>query len=166
MNSVQLAPLLLPEPVGYWPLAWGWWALGLLLAVLGMLSYQAYQHWQKRRQDALANLTLTPQQSLKQSTLQQLQQLAPPADQLTTSQWLQQLNQLLKRLAVTRYASLQPQTLTGREWLAFLDNRCPSAGLTRWMILAEGPYKPDCELSLSAQLELYKAVTTWVNKHV
>lgn len=168
MNNLTLpqglAPLILPEPISYWPLAIGWWLLGLLFASLLVASYTLYQRQQHRQ--TTAPTALDAQHSLKLSTLQQLQLLAPPVANLSTAQWLQQLNQLLKRVAMTRYAEQQPHTLTGRDWLAFLDSRCPSAGLTRWMILVEGPYKANCQLSLSAQQALYQSVTHWINKHV
>ncbi len=54
----------------------------------------------------------------------------------------------------------------GRAWLAFLDNRCPAAGLTRWMILVEGGYRADCTLDDKAVDGLDAAVATWIRKHV
>ena len=45
--------------------------------------------------------------------------------------WLQQLNALLKRLCRERYPDSGSHVLSSRAWLAFLDNRCPAAGLTR-----------------------------------
>ena len=54
----------------------------------------------------------------------------------------------------------------GRKWLAFLDNRCPAAGLTRWMVLVEGAYKPECKLDDKAIAGLNQAVETWIRKHV
>ena len=48
----------------------------------------------------------------------------------------------------------------------FLDNRCPAAGLTRWMILVEGAYKPQCNLDDKAIEDLNQAVAIWIRKHV
>lgn len=80
--------------------------------------------------------------------------------------WLQQLNGLLKRLCRNDYPYSQSHTLNGRKWLAFLDNRCPAAGLTRWMVLVEGAYKPECKLDDKAIAGLTQAVDTWIRKHV
>ena len=80
--------------------------------------------------------------------------------------WLQELNGLLKRLCRMHYPADQSHTLSGRAWLAYLDNRCPAAGLTRWMILVEGAYRPQCKLDDKAIAGLYQSVETWIRKHV
>ena len=82
------------------------------------------------------------------------------------NQWLQQLNALLKRLCRTRYPNDNPHTLSGRAWLAFLDSRCPAAGLTRWMVLVEGVYRADCRLDDKAIQSLEQSVQIWIRKHV
>ena len=61
---------------------------------------------------------------------------------------------------------IRDSTLSSRAWLAFLDNRCPAAGLTRWMILVDGSYRPQCTMSDKAIAELDQAVATWIRKHV
>ena len=53
-----------------------------------------------------------------------------------------------------------------RAWLAFLDSRCPAAGLTRWMVLVDGGYRARCTLEASAIEGLNKSVDTWIRKHV
>ena len=55
---------------------------------------------------------------------------------------------------------------TWRAWLAFLDSRCPSAGLTRWMVLVEGAYRPRCQLDDKALQALHQAIDLWIRKHV
>ena len=80
--------------------------------------------------------------------------------------WLQQINALLKRLCRARYPDDHPHTLSGRAWLAFLDSRCPAAGLTRWMVLVEGAYRPQCRLDDKAIDGLEQAVDIWIRKHV
>ena len=89
-----------------------------------------------------------------------------PYDGAPAGPWLQQLNALLKRLCRERYPDSASHTLSSRAWLAFLDNRCPAAGLTRWMILVDGSYKPQCTLSDKAIAELDQAIAIWIRKHV
>ena len=89
-----------------------------------------------------------------------------PYDGAPAGAWLQQLNGLLKRLCRNHYPYSQSHTLNGRKWLAFLDNRCPAAGLTRWMVLVEGAYKPECKLDDKAITGLTQSVETWIRKHV
>ncbi|MDL2424676.1 DUF4381 domain-containing protein, partial [Pseudomonas sp. BAgro211] len=73
---------------------------------------------------------------------------------------------LLKRLSRARWPDSHSHTLSGRAWLAFLDTRCPAAGLTRWMILVEGGYRAECKLDDKAIDGLAASVETWVRKHV
>ena len=63
-------------------------------------------------------------------------------------------------------AKPQPYVLSSRAWLAFLDSRCPAAGLTRWMVLVEGAYRPHCSLDDKAIAGLNQAVSIWIRKHV
>ena len=103
---------------------------------------------------------------LRQAALDELATLRKPYDGAPAGPWLQQLNALLKRLCRERYPDSASHTLSSRAWLAFLDNRCPAAGLTRWMILVDGSYRPQCTMSDKAIAELDQAVATWIRKHV
>ncbi len=107
--------------------------------------------------------TLEP---LRQAALNELEQLRKPYDGVPAGLWLQQLNGVLKRLCRQRYPESHSHTLSSRAWLAFLDSRCPAAGLTRWMILVEGAYRPHCTLDDKAIEGLHQAVAIWIRKHV
>ena len=107
-----------------------------------------------------------PLEPLRQAALAELAQLRKPYDGAPAGPWLQQLNALLKRLCRERYPESASHTLSSRAWLAFLDNRCPAAGLTRWMVLVEGAYKPQCHLDDKAIEGLNGAVAIWIRKHV
>ena len=94
-----------------------------------------------------------------------IEQLPRPYQGAPAGPWLQALNALLKRLCRARYPDSHSHTMSGRAWLAFLDNRCPAAGLTRWMILVEGTYRADCRLDDKAIDGLHQAVDIWIRKH-
>ena len=159
----DLAPLIVPPPVDAWPPAPGWWFLAALALCLVLLL--RLRLWQRRPQADLraAETVLEPQ---RQAALDELALLSKPYGGQPASQWLQQLNALLKRLCRTRYPDDNPHTLSGRTWLAFLDNRCPAAGLTRWMVLVEGAYRAECRLDDKAIQGLEQAVQIWIRKHV
>ncbi|MGV2837277.1 DUF4381 domain-containing protein, partial [Pseudomonas shirazensis] len=110
-----------------------------------------------------AELPLDP---VREAALAELARLPRPYDGAPAGAWLQQINALLKRLCRNHYPGANSHTLSGRQWLAFLDNRCPAAGLTRWMVLVEGTYKPECKLDDKAIVGLSQAVETWIRKHV
>ncbi|SFQ09986.1 protein of unknown function [Geopseudomonas sagittaria] len=167
MNPLeQLAAPIAPPPPGFWPPAPGWWLLAaVLLAALVLLWLQRRRlraWWQQREAAPPASDVLDPQ---RQAALDELQRLPRPYDRAPAGPWLQAINALLKRLCRVHYPDSHSHTLSGRAWLAFLDNRCPAAGLTRWMILVEGTYRADCRLDDKAINGLQQAVETWIRKH-
>ncbi len=164
MSSLeQLQPLIAPPAVSAWPPAPGWW---VLLVVLAALAW-GLMRWRRRRAKPVAGVpTEQPLDPQRAAALAELAMLSRPYDGAPAGAWLQQINALLKRLCRNHYPNANSHTLNGRQWLAFLDNRCPAAGLTRWMILVEGAYKPECKLDDKAIAGLSQAIDTWIRKHV
>ena len=164
MNPLDLLqPLIAPEAVGFWPPAPGWW---LLLILMPALAYAAWRYRHLLPRKALRPKREQALDPLRQAALEELARMPKPYDGAPAGAWLQQINGLLKRLCRNHYPYSQSHTLNGRKWLAFLDNRCPAAGLTRWMILVEGAYKPECKLDDKAINGLTQSVDTWIRKHV
>jgi hypothetical protein len=164
MNPLdQLQPLILPAPVDWWPLAPGWWLFLLLIPALGWGVWRLRALLPVKVREQSSEQALDP---VRVAALAELASLPKPYDGAPAGAWLQQINGLLKRLCRNHYPHSQSHTLNGRKWLAFLDNRCPAAGLTRWMILVEGAYKPECRLDDKAIAGLTQAVDTWIRKHV
>ncbi|MFF7709311.1 DUF4381 family protein [Pseudomonas sp. NPDC007930] len=167
MSSIlQLQPLIPPAPVSAWPPAPGWWLLAASVLAAAALLWRLRQ-W--RPAAPLAVLEPEPeagQDPVRTEALIELAMLARPYGGAPAGAWLQQLNALLKRLCRSHYPGANSHTLNGRQWLAFLDNRCPAAGLTRWMVLVEGVYKPECKLDDKAIDGLNQAVAVWIRKHV
>lgn len=155
----QMAPLISPPPVSLWPPALGWWCLTVV--ILAILPICVLYRCVRR-----PNQSPPESDPLRQEALEMLAELPKPYHHQPAGPWLQALNQLLKRTSRERWPEHNSHTLSGRAWLAFLDNRCPTAGLTRWMILAEGGYRADCRLDDEAVDALYNAVETWIRKHV
>lgn len=157
----QMQPLLYP-PISSNSLNWLSFALvvAALCIVAGLFVYK------RKRSKPLAQATPTTIEQFRQQALLELANITRPNAGELAGSWLQQINQLLKRLCSVRYPEYDSHRLTGREWLAFLDSRCPAAGLTRWMILAEGSYQPECRLDEQAIDALYNAIQIWINKHV
>lgn len=161
MNSPlqQLQPLIYPAaspaPASWWP----WLAAAALLSSTGLLLWR-WHHQRRQQQRHLPDIEL-----IRKQALQELEQIPMPRDGQPAGPWLQQLNQLLKRISSARYPEHNSHRLSGRLWLAFLDSRCPAAGLTHWMVLVEGSYQPSCQLSASAIAQLHTAVRLWIEKH-
>ncbi|WP_122770161.1 DUF4381 domain-containing protein [Pseudomonas viridiflava] len=164
MNPLdQLQPLIAPETIGFWPPAAGWWLLLLLIPALGWGIWRLRTLLPVKVSKSRSEQPLDP---VRVAALAELASLPKPYDGAPAGAWLQQINGLLKRLCRNHYPHSQSHTLNGRKWLAFLDNRCPAAGLTRWMILVEGAYKPECKLDDKAISGLTQAVDIWIRKHV
>jgi len=159
----QLEPLIAPAPISWWPPAPGWWVLAALLPLLLWGLVRLLKRLPRKAVSASHEAALDP---LRQAALHELEQLQKPYADVDAGPWLQQLNAILKRLCRERYPQSHSHTLSSRAWLAFLDSRCPAAGLTRWMVLVEGAYRPHCSLDDKAIAGLNQAVSIWIRKHV
>lgn len=161
----DLKPLIEPAPIAWWPPAPGWWLLAILLPLLGWGLWRL-RHRLPQRKARVAQSPQTVLDPQRQAALEELAGFAKPYGGAPAAAWLQQLNGLLKRLCRAHYPQSNSHVLSGRAWLAFLDSRCPAAGLTRWMVLVEGAYRGNCKLDDKAIDELQQAIDTWVRKHV
>jgi LPXTG-motif cell wall-anchored protein len=143
LNPDQLRDIHLPAPVSWWPPAPGWWlvvGLMLILVAVGywLLRRRRRQRW---RREALAEL-------------QRLQQTASPAQQLT------QLSVLLRRVAVTCFPRQDVASLTGPDWLAFLERH--AGGFTVYAeLLLEAPYRAETDLDLQG---LFQQAEQWIRR--
>lgn len=136
-----------------------WYAPPLCLAALLYGLWRRQTATPPREETAMVDTQL-------QEALRRLEQLTPPSPEQQAGPWLQELNLLLKRFCAVRYPDIASHRFSGRDWLAFLDTRCPAAGLTHWMILIHGSYQPDCRLSTADSAGLYLAVKHWMTAHV
>jgi hypothetical protein len=108
-EQIPLRDLHLPEAIGWWPLAPGWWLL-IALAVFGLLYllHRAYRQWRSNRPRRVALRELKKLRSEYQHGM----------DAISLSK---QLSQLLRR-AMLAYATRDAVAgLTGQSWLEWLD---------------------------------------------
>lgn len=104
-STLPLADLHLPPPPGYWPLAWGWWIGGLIgLCLLAGGLLWLFRVISKRR----------AQQKARLEALRRLKTYTDPGA-------LNAINLLLRQTAMSYYARQQVASLTGKQWLLFLD---------------------------------------------
>ncbi len=107
----QLDDIILSAPPGFWPPSWGWIILGcLLLIILAALYYFLRQRRLKGWQiEALETLAAIEKRSRKTKEATKKAAL------------LSELNQVLKRVALTCYNKDEISQLQGKAWLNFLD---------------------------------------------
>ena len=148
----QLRDIHLPDAVSYWPLAPGWWIVAAIatttIAVTAVIIYRRYQRNAYRREAATMLATIS--------------QLRLDGDQ---TQYLQQLNHLLKQTALTVDKRDLISSLSGQSWLEFLDRSSKTSAFTEGVgrILADGPYQPSVkEDDLSA---LHQLAEQWIREH-
>ncbi|MCW8128352.1 DUF4381 domain-containing protein [Microbulbifer halophilus] len=103
----QLHDIHEPAPIGWWPPAPGWW----LLAALTLAAIAAALLWLRRRRQRR-------EQNRYREEAVRLLQAINPADTGAT----QDINEILKRVAVTTFGRARCGNLIGRQWLGFLGN--------------------------------------------
>jgi hypothetical protein len=108
-EQIPLRELHLPEPVGWWPLAWGWWVL-IAIALFGMayLVLRAWRRWRANRPRRIALQQLGKVQAAYRGGV----------DAVALSK---QLSQLLRRAMLAYAPRDEVAGLTGQRWLEWLD---------------------------------------------
>jgi hypothetical protein len=143
----NLHDLVLPVPVPWWPPAPGWVIVSAALVMaLGWWLIRAIRHWQKN--------------SYRREALVLLGEIDGATAELPT---------LIKRVALSAYPRERVASLTGEQWLAFLDQTGQTDAFTtgagRW--LARLAYEPQLAASLSTTElnRLRTAVRDWILRH-
>lgn len=148
----QLRDIHVPGMIEAWPPAPGWWilaALGVLLVIAGITWLFRYWHANRYRREAIRELT----QLLKN-------QRNDEDDQA----YLEALQRLLKRTALTGFPREAVASLTGEAWVQFLDRASGSHDFSigEAEALIDGNYRPD--ISVDAE-SLHLVAKSWIQKH-
>jgi hypothetical protein len=128
----RLHDVVAPLPVPWWPPAPGWyWVLGTLMLLLVVALVRGLLSWQRNRyrREALAEWR-------RQETL-----LRDPSQRTVA---LAGLAELIKRTALSAFPREQVASLTGPDWLAFLDRTGSTKDFTAGPgeILEKAAYDP------------------------
>jgi hypothetical protein len=129
MQSTQLPlkDLHLPEAIGWFPPAIGWWLVLILIPLIIWFLYWTYKRLTRKTVLKDAKQLLA---GIKNSSMDNAQKLA-------------EISALLRRVAISVAPRAETASLTGSAWLAFLDGSLKDAqfmtGTGR--CLAELPYR-------------------------
>ena len=152
----QLRDIHLPDPVSYWPPAPGWWILAIFLLLgIGFVSVFIYKIWRKNRYRTLA---------LREIQHLRLSLKGAENESEAIRNYLMQLNILLRRVALAYYPREQVASLSGKDWLHFLDS---SGGTQQFsngvgMALGLGPYQASPKVDVD---QLHRLSCNWIKNH-
>lgn len=153
----QLADIHLPAGVSLWPPAPGWWLLAmLLLGLLAQLARAQFRNWQRRQRlaHALAELARAGDRWFRAAATQRNE---------AGLQLLQDINSLLKRVALVHFPASDVASLSGQAWLHFLDTHGAAQGFTTGpgRVLGDGEYRRVFEADADALLALARQ---WITR--
>lgn len=105
----QLRPIHMPDTIGYWPIAWGWWCVfGLVVLMLLGGGYWLWRHYQQGLPKRKALQLLADCEALYQVTSNEQQACATIVD-------------ILKRVALAYFSREEVAELYGETWVYFLQ---------------------------------------------
>ncbi|WP_439134457.1 DUF4381 domain-containing protein [Pseudomaricurvus sp.] len=142
-----------PAEISSFPIAPGWWILAALVLaslIVGWLILQRKRQQQLYRKEALALL----EQAVDNSSNDD-------------SQRLQNINNLLKRVALAAYPSASVASIHGQEWSDFLLRSAPNVPQPSELpdILSSGLYASPSQQSQHADT-FYQYARNWIKQHV
>ena len=109
-----LLPNVTPEPIGWYPIAPGWWLVLILVTAIGLAVLFISLRFARK--------TAYRRQAMK--TLNQIEQSYHQHGQM--KQLVKDCNTLLKATALRAWPREQVASLNGKAWLTFLDNSLSS----------------------------------------
>lgn len=146
----QLRDIHLPDPIGWWPLAPGWYLLSLFViamlvtAIIFVIRY--YKNGRAKRQ--ALRLLETYRQQYQQDT----------NSQLTAAR----ISELLKRVALVYFPRSKVASLQGESWILFLNHTAKGLHFENVRIeLLDAPYQPTISLDLNL---LFEMTRSWINQ--
>ena len=129
-HALQLKDIHLPDSPGFWPLAPGWWILLLVLLVLIV--------WL-----TLMLIRKTKQRKHQKSIFNQYMILEKELLDKPNNESIATINTFLRQLAVNKYPRSDIASLTGMQWLEFLDKTGKTKDFSKGVghILVDAPYQ-------------------------
>jgi membrane protein implicated in regulation of membrane protease activity len=146
----NLHPLREPVTIGWWPPAAGWW----LLLVTGILAVAvlAYLFYRHRRRNVYRRHAL-----LQLQTLQATHQA-----QSNDRQYLEEINALLKSVALYAYPRCEVAAQHGESWRTFLNRDLPPGDQFQ-PTFDEAAYQKSCpEIDMA---QVHRAAQHWIRHH-
>lgn len=156
----ELAGIHLPEPVGIWPLAPGWWILLIAILVSAFfLTRTLRAQWKRKRICSFAIKELD--KCLAAFTAKASQADAQAMGQLSLN-YVSEVNAVLRRVALKHYPFGKIASLSGDDWIAFLRNGGDATLLDESMAnaISQGRFARQWDVDPDA---LYQMAHRWIS---
>ena len=150
-DALALRDIHLPDSTLWWPPAPGWWIL-FLLVIIALVSI--YYFLRQRKKTKLSAMYLAKQE------LEQIENIFnKEKDKLRL---VKDLSELIRRVSISVFQRNESASLTGKEWLLFLDNVSDDDSFSNGVgrVLIEAPYQAKPDYDEQALLQL---VTQWID---
>lgn len=155
-TSLPLRDIHLPDSSLWWPLAPGWWiVIIVILGLIGLLIMYVKSSANRKFKNNIRS-------ELTQLLLKYQQQNNP-------QQFISQLAELMRRVALHYFPRQHLAQLNGKNWLKFLD-KCLNDTSTEFSmgigsIFMYGPYKKYNKENIQEDLDsVHALVKNWINK--
>lgn len=148
----QLADIHLPAEVSFWPPALGWWILALLLLIAG--SFATRKLYEKAEQRKACQYALAELESC-------LKRLNESTGQKKLLRYVNDVNTVLRRVALVKFPESNPGSLVGETWIAFIRRTGNSSRLDEQLsaALSHGRFRKQVEVDSQA---LNQMAHSWI----
>ncbi len=149
--TLALRDIHLPDSVLWWPPAPGWWILLSLIIIIIVTVFFLVRHRRKHRSSAV---------TLAKQELERIE------NEFNSNQdksiLVKEISELIRRVSISLFKRDESASLTGQDWLLFLDNlnndNSFSNGIGR--VLIEAPYQAKADYDAS---ELLNLTSSWID---
>ncbi len=152
--KAQMADIIEPAAISYWPIAWGWWLL--IACAIGLITVMIIAAIKHHRNNRYRTLALNALQDISNKAQQNAQQQA------------QQLMQLSKQVALHAYPHHRHTIVKahGDEWLQWLNTTTATPLFThkdaqQWQCALYAP----ASIQTSSNPALIALLQQWVKRH-
>lgn len=145
----------LPPDIGFWPIAWGWW---LLLVILIASAISVVFYWRRNRYRFFAKKRLM-------SNFDSYQ------EHKNLHVYCQQAALLLRETAITHYGRANTANISGNEWITFLNSKVKSPIFNEQtaIYLTHAPFCDEAYFNAhfnnSDITQLHGCVVKWLRNH-
>ena len=148
----QLADIHLPADISFWPPALGWWVLALLLLIAS--SFATRKLYKKAEQRKACQYALAELENC-------LEKLDESAGQKKLLQYVNDVNTVLRRVALVKFPESNPGSLVGETWIAFIRRTGNSSQLDDQLsaALSHGRFRKQIEVDIQA---LNQMARSWI----